>query len=426
MTKKMPRSRTALALALVLCAPVALTYPASANAQEDGEYGSKGKRTSAPTGGAAAASERARIKREAKAATASVAKVEEKYPAATRVSPETKSSAKVTPKLQKMMALYDDGTFVEARAIADEIIANPAANAYDHAFAAQIAAQIAYDADETPAAMAYLDRVLAFNGLDNNGHFGALLMLGQLQLQEENYEGALATFDRFLAETKTSQPEHLVLKGNALYRLDRYAEAAVVLKQAIDATPEPKADWMQLLMASYAESGNAAEAVKLAEKVAARSPEDKRAQMNLAVVYQQGDMFDKAVGVLEKMRAAGQLTEDKDYRQLYVSYLNLDGKERQAAEVINDGLAKGILKPDFQSYLALAQSYYFSDQTSLSIDAYRKAAPLAPDGETYLNLAKALWNEDRIPEAKEAAKQAIAKGVKKPDDAKKILALPNK
>jgi len=274
--------------------------------------------------------------------------------------------------------------------------------------------------------MGYLNKVLEFNGLDNNGHFGTLLMLAQLQLQEDDYAGALATIDRFLTETKTTKPEHLVLKGNALYRLDRHAEASVVLKQAIDASPEPKAEWMQLLMATYAESGNTAEAVKMAEQVATKSPNDKRAQMNLAVVYQQADMFDKAAAVLEKMRAAGQLTEDKEYRQLYVSYLNLDGREKQAIEVINDGLAKGIVKPDFQAYLALAQAYYFSDQPGPSIDAYKKAAPLAPDGETYLNLAKALWSEDRIAEAKEAAKQAIAKGIKKPADANKIIALPNK
>jgi len=61
-----------------------------------------------------------------------------------------------------------------------------------------------------------------------------------------------------------------------------------------------------------------------------------------------------------------------------------------------------------------------------AIDAYRKAAPLAADGETYLNLARLLWQEDRIPEAKEAAKQAMAKGLKKPEEAKKILALPAK
>ena len=50
-----------------------------------------------------------------------------------------------------MMKLYDDDKGAEARAIADEIIANRDANAYDQAFAAQIAAQIAYDADDTAA-----------------------------------------------------------------------------------------------------------------------------------------------------------------------------------------------------------------------------------------------------------------------------------
>jgi tetratricopeptide (TPR) repeat protein len=267
---------------------------------------------------------------------------------------------------------------------------------------------------------------LEFNGLDNNGHYSAMFMLAQLQLQEDKYAESLATMDRFLSETKSTKPEHLIVKGNALYRLERYADASKIIKQAIDASPEPKSDWQQLLMASYAESGQTGEATKMAEAVASKNPADKRAQLNLVATYLQADQYDKAAAVLEKLRAAGQLNEDKDYRQLYSTYLQIDGNEKKAADVINEGLTKGILKPDFQAYLALAQSYYFSDQVNPSIEAYKKAAPLAPDGETYLNLARVLWQEDRIPEAKEAAKQAIAKGVKKPDDAKKIIALPGK
>lgn len=363
-------------------------------------------------------------KKEDKKASAAASKVD--YPNATRQQPDAKASAKVTPKLKKMMDLYDADKGSEARAIADEVIANPAANAYDHAFAAQIAAQLAYDADDSAAAIAYLNKALEFNGLDNNGHYSAMFMLAQLQLQEDKYAESLATMDRFLSETKSAKPEHLIVKGNALYRLERYADASKIIKQAIDASPEPKSDWQQLLMASYAESGQTGEATKMAEAVASKNPGDKRAQLNLVATYLQADQYDKAAAVLEKLRAAGQLNEDKDYRQLYSTYLQIDGNEKKAADVINEGLTKGILKPDFQAYLALAQSYYFSDQVNPSIEAYKKAAPLAPDGETYLNLARVLWQEDRIPEAKEAAKQAIAKGVKKPDDAKKIIALPGK
>jgi len=348
------------------------------------------------------------------------------YPNATRQEPGAKASAKASPKLQKMMKLYDEEKPAEARAIADEIIGTEAFNAYDHAFAAQIAAQIAYEADDANGAIAYLDKAMAFNGLDNNSHYNAMLMKAQLQLQEDKYADGLSTIDQFLSETKSQQPEHLVIKGNALYRLEKYPEAAAVLKQAIDASPEPRADWQQLLMAAYAESGQGDQAIAMAEKVAAKSPTDKRAQMNLVAVYLQADKYDKAAVVLEKLRAAGQFTEDRDYRQLYSTYLNSEGKEKQAAGVIQEGLDKGILKPDHQSYLALAQSYYFSEQPGPAIEAYKKAAPLDDDGETYLNLARLLWQEARIPEAKEAAKQAIAKGLKKPDDAKKILALPAK
>ncbi|MDG2517685.1 tetratricopeptide repeat protein [Lysobacter soli] len=353
------------------------------------------------------------------------AKPAEEYPQATR-QVEAKASSKGGQKLQKMMGLYDDDKGTEARAAADEIIATETFNAYDRAFAAQMAAQIAYDADDTAAAKEYLRKAIELNGLDNNGHYGAMYMLAQLQLQDEQYAESLKTLDTFFNETKSTKPEQLVVKGNALYRLERYPEAATVLKQAIDSSPTPKPEWQQLLMATYAESGNAGEAAKMAEAVAAKNPNDKRAQLNLAAVYQQGEMYDKSAAVLEKLRASGQLTEDKEYRQLYATYLNMDGKEKEAIAVINDGIQKGVLKPDYQTYLAQAQAYYFSDQAGPAIDAYKKAAPLAPDGEAYLNLARVLWQEDRIPEAKEAAKQAVAKGVKKPDDAKKILALPGK
>lgn len=353
-------------------------------------------------------------------------KVEEQYPAATRKSPAAKASSKGGAKLQKMMKLYDGDKAAEARTMADEIIATESFNAYDRAFAAQIAAQIAYENDDPNAAIAYVDKALAFDGLDNNGHYNAMLMKGQLQMQEEQYPEALATLDRFLAETKSQNPEHLVLKGNTLYRMDKFQEAIPPLKQAVEATPEPKSDWLQLLMASYADAGQPQEAVRIAEQVAAKNPNDKRAQMNLSAIYAQSDMFDKSAAVMEKLRAAGKLTEDRDYRNLYSTYLNMDGKEKEAIAVIKEGLEKGILKPEHQVYLALAQSYYFSEQPGPAIDAYRKAAPLDDDGETYLNLARLLWQEDRIPEAKDAAKQAMAKGLKKPDDARKILALPAK
>lgn len=351
------------------------------------------------------------------------AKAEVLFPNATRQEPTVKASAKMGSKLQKLVDNYNKQKFPETRAQADEILANADANAYDKSLAAQLASQAAYQTEDNAAAKKYLQQALDFNGLDNNGYFQSMLMLGQLQLQDDQLQEGLATLDKYFAESKSAKPEELVIKGQALYQMQRYADAIPVLQQAIAGATEPKDSWNQLLMAAMSEAGQTGEAVKQAEALAARNPNDKKAQLNLASMYMQADQMDKAASVMDELRASGQLTEEREYKQLYSIYANTDNKEKDVIAVINEGLQKGILKPDYQVYLALAQSYYYSDQVPQAIEAWQKAAPLSKDGETYLNLARVLHSEGRIPEAKQAAQQALAKGVKNQADAKKIINL---
>lgn len=327
-------------------------------------------------------------------------------------------------KLQKLFAAYNKQEFEETRTLADEIIAAADANDYDKAVANQLGSQAAYNLDDNAGAKGYLQQAIALNQLDNNGHYQALLMLAQLQLQDEQYAEGLANLDKYFAESKSHKPEEMVIKGQALYQTEKYAEAIPVLKAAIAAASEPKDTWNQLLMACYAEAGQYAEAVKEAEALATKNPADKKAQINLASMYMQADQMDQAAAVMDKLRASGQLTEEREYKQLYSIYANTENKEKDVIAVINEGLSKGILKPDYQVYLALAQSYYYSEQIPQAIDAWKKAAPLSSNGETYLNLARVLHSEGRIPEAKQAARDALAKGgLKNPGDASKIINL---
>ncbi len=360
------------------------------------------------------------------------------YPDATRQEPEAKGSPKVQTKLNKLIEAYNkaleqedeakaNAGYTTARTLADEIIANGSANAYDKALAAQIASQAALNTDDEAAAEGYLKQAVDANALGNNQHFQLMLQLAQLQLQKDDYTNGFATLDKYLAESKSKRPADFAFKGQYLYQADRFAECIPPLKQAIETStnPEDKVDnWTQILMVCYQEAGQLAEAVKVAEQLAAKSPNDKRAQMNLASIYLNSEQEAKAAAVLEKLRAAGLMTEEKDYRQLYLTYANMEGKEKDVIAVVNEGLQKGIVKPDYQTYLALAQAYYYSEQIPQAIEAWQKAAPLSKDGETYLNLARVLWQEGRIPEAKVAARAALDKGLKKPDDAKKIIALP--
>jgi len=348
------------------------------------------------------------------------AESEERYPNATRTAPAAKASTRAQSKLQRLFKFYEEQDAGKVIPIAEELINDARTNEYDKAIAARIAGAVLVDEDDEKAAQ-YLSKALELNGLGNNEHFETMLILGQLALQNDRYDDALKVFDDYFTQTQSARPEDLVLKGNALYRLDRYAEAATILKQAIDAVPEPRNDWLQMLMASYAESEQGAEAIKLAEQLATKAPDDRRAQLNLAAMYLQNDRDDDAIAVYERLRAEGHLTEDREYKNLAALYLGQEGKEAQAIAALNEGLEKNILKRDYQTYVALAQAYYFSEQIEPAIEHYRLAAPLAENGEAYLNLAKILANEDQLAEAKQAAQQALDKGIRNPQEAQNIL-----
>ncbi|MBJ6981933.1 tetratricopeptide repeat protein [Luteimonas sp. MC1572] len=356
----------------------------------------------------------------AEAAKATAEEPANLFPGATRQEPTLAASQRIGPRLNKLSDAQQAGDVAAAQVIADEILANEKANAYERAITMRLMADLYLDTD-AERSKDYLRKAIELNGLKNNDHYGSMVTLAQLQLQDDDYAGALATLDRLIAETKTTDPTYQVIRGNSLYRLERFDEAIAALKPVVEGNPEARPDWVQLLMASYAESGRSEEAARLAEEIAAKAPGDKRAQLNLANIYLQSDDIPRALEVYERLRKAGELTEERDYRNLMALYLNSEGKEREAAAVITEGLDKQILKPDHQTYNALAQAYYFSEQYDESIKAYQKAAPLAPDGETWLNLAKVLANEGRSAESKDAAQKALDKGIKRPDEARALL-----
>lgn len=347
--------------------------------------------------------------------------VVKEYPAATRKEPELRASPRIGPQINKVSEAQQAGDLAAAEAAAKAILDNDKANAYERAITLRLVADLLINDDNARAAD-LLRQTLELDGLANNEHYGTMLALSQVQLVEEDYTGALATLDRLVSETRTDKTDVQVMRGNALYRLERYDEAIAALEPVVKGNAEARPEWTQLLMASYADAGRAGEAATLAEQAASQAPGDKRAQLNLANVYVQADDHAKAIEVYERLRQAGQLDQDRDYSNLAALYLNTENGEPKAIAVLTEGLDKGILKGDYRTYASLAQAYYFSDQYEKAIEFYGKAAPLDDDGSTYLNLAKALSNEGRDAESKSAAQKALDKGLPNPEEARKLLA----
>lgn len=339
------------------------------------------------------------------------------YPNATRVEPEAKPVQRLQKQLQKMYdASQEEGKEAEAEALAQEMLANGRAGAYEKSIANQVLGFARLNADNYPEAITYLQAAIDAGGLNNDQHYQLMYNIAQMQLAEEMYDESLATMERFITETQTQKSEHLALKGNALYRLERYQEAVPVLRTAMESATTQQSTLAQLLMACYFELEQPQEAAAIAEGLLAKEPDNKALVRNLTSIYINADMADKAMQLMDSARQRGLLTEERDYQQLYQLY-HFNEKEAEAIATIKEGLEKGILKPAVEPYRVMAEAYYFTDKFAEAAEAYGKAATYATDGEPSLNQARMFAELERWPECKAAAQAAIAKGVKRMGEA---------
>lgn len=344
------------------------------------------------------------------------------YPDATRKPTPAAYEQRLTRQHKQLQDLAGkEGRENEVIALAEQILAHERAKPYDKAVAAMTAGAAALELDDEPRAIAYYVRAIEEDALPNDNHFSLMINASSLYIGNEQYEEGDALLARLISETSTKNPDVYALQASSFYNNGKYAEAVTSIKKAAELKGEMTGQWTQMLLAAYAELGQDNEAIALGEQILAKSPDDKRAISNLAVLYTNNDQMDKAVALLDGARKRGLMTEAADYERIYSAYYNME-KEAEAAAVLEEGLAKGILPEEAKYYSMVAQAHYFSENIPASIAAAQKAANLAQDGEPGLFLAQVLSQEDRNAEAMAAARAAIAKGVKKPGQAWMVIA----
>jgi hypothetical protein len=355
---------------------------------------------------------------EAKAAQVAV----QKYPNATRVEPafpKTKIK-KDWDVLVKASTAKDSNALIAA---AQTVLDNQDASANEKSESANQIAQAYLQTDKTSylKPIEYAKKAIDSNGLNNNSHYQLMSVLGQMLLAEKQYADSLLYTERFSKETGVDDLTVNKTRGNALYRLSRYPEAVIALQKAYALDKGADPNLATMLMDSYNKTGKKAEANKIADEVSksavSADPSDKTGQVKQLLVLANAKQYEKAAKVFDELYAKGQITQLNEYEAGYVSYSYVDGREAQAIKIINEGLAKGIIKPNESVYSILGQSYYYSNDSKGAIEAWKKGANMSSKGDQNLLLAQVLGEESRYAESKAAAQQAISKGIENKGDA---------
>lgn len=356
-------------------------------------------------------------------------KQEVQYPNATRVAPKLDlTSEKEQKQLNEGLDAVSSGDKAKAEQTLQPLV-DGSKSKYVQALALQGLATIKYNDGDLKSAIDLLQRSLAIGVMPNDTYFQLEYMLAQFQLGAEQYQAALDTVAKWRAEGKKETANSYALEGNADYRLGKYPEAIAAIKKAQSLTDKPEASWNQILMASYSESGQGDQASKVAEDNYAANPNDPDALNNAVAVLMQAQKNPEAIQLMEKARANGTLKSESNYVNLAKLYLitaqsGNDPKPDalKAAQVLEEGMGKGVITSSADNEMLLGQSYEMADNTSKALDTYTKASSTATNGEAALRAGQLLLTENKFSQAKSMLQQSIDKGVQHKGPAYMLLA----
>lgn len=363
------------------------------------------------------------------AAHADKDKKESLYPNATRKEPKLDlTSSKDQKALNDGLDAVNAGDQAKASQLLQPLIDNSKSK-YAQALALQGLASLKYNAGDVKGAITLLTQALDKGVMPNDTYFQLEYELAQFQMADEQYQAAIDTLAKWRAEGRKDTAESHALEGNAYYRLEKYPEAIAAMKQALSMSDKPQTSWNQILMASYAESGQSDQAAQLAEQQLAANPNDATALNNAVAVLMQAQKYPEAIKLMEQAKAQGALKTEKDYVNLAKLYLvtgqNSDNPKANAAKAVQtleDGMGKGIITSSYDNYKLLGDANYVAGNDSKAIEAYKKAMPMATDGEAALRAGQLLASENKFSEARPLIQQGIAKGVKHQGSAYMLLA----
>ena len=356
-------------------------------------------------------------------------KKESLFPNATRKEPKLDlTSQKDQKALNEGLQAVNSGDKAKATELLQGIL-DHSKSKYAKALAMQGLASIKYNDGDTKGAIAMLSQALENGVMPNDTYFQLQYELAQFQLADQQYQASLDTVSKWRADGKKETADSYALEANDYYRLQKYPEAIAAIKKAQSLTDKPKDSWNQILMASYAESGQTEQAAQLAEQQFAANPNDATALNNAVAVLMQAQKYPEAIKLMEKAKAEGALKTEKDYVNLAKLYL-VTGQDasdpkpnaEKAAKTLQDGMATGIVSQSYANYKLIGDANYVAGDESKAIAAYKKALPTATDGEAAVRAGQLLVSQHKYKEARTLIEQGIAKGVKHQGTAYMLLA----
>jgi len=209
----------------------------------------------------------------------------------------------------------------------------------------------------------------------NMEHTVAYQLMGRAYREQRIFDKAAEAYEKFLATDPQSPGDSHYELGDCYMELERFADAAQVLKKAVELEPGSIYKNSKLAQA-YEKSGMYDEAAAVYEMLAQLSPDDAKIYHNIIVrMYDEAELPDKAIAAAKKMVDLDP-SNPEAYYNLGIMYTNREMYE-EAEEAMNKAIE---LNPAFDfAYLNLGNVYYQQKKYKEAIPVFEKLVEVVPD-----------------------------------------------
>lgn len=263
------------------------------------------------------------------------------------------------------------------------------------------------------SALPYFQDSLRFGegNLDHDRLQGVRQNVASLMYSIGQKNEALKLMNTWMKKSIKDDPKAYILLSVIHAESGNYRESLCPAYWAVKTQKKPKSMYYNLLLVSHFELKDLVGSAKVLREMVEFFPEEKSYWRQLSTLYLQMDRVKESLGIMEMFYLYGGFENETDYKTLSALFAYEEIPYR-SAEILEEGVSKGLVKPEVKNWKAIAANYRVSKEVDKAIDAYGRTAELADDGEDYLTQADLYGEKEKWRDVVKSLDKALKKGVK--------------
>ncbi|MFU8831805.1 MAG: tetratricopeptide repeat protein [Wenzhouxiangella sp.] len=315
----------------------------------------------------------------------------------------------------RLTGIYEDigeERYDEAYSALETLLARTRREEYEQAVILQAMGHVRMQQDQPADAISFFQRAIDLNRLPNSQHFEMILMIAQIYHGMERFQDALDQIDLWFCVIPPGEGDVVqvwLLKASIHAQIDQFRQALDAIDRAIALSDEPREQWYQLKLGMHLELNEFREGIEVLEILIPMNPTNKNHWLQMSALYLELGNEERSMSVLKLAYHRGLLDRQSEFMQLS-SLLQSRGAPRRAAEVMEDGLSRGIIEESRRNWEVVAGAWYQARDLDRALVAFERAGAQSTDGKIDLQRGFLLVDLERWEDARDALTRALELG----------------